>query len=237
MGPLTNHDESESGLSDTPPGHRAGSPSLLTLLGPHPKAAAGFNCYRPEHWEAAIRVLRYLKGTRTLRLVLGGENPIQLMGYSDSDYANCQDTSRSIGGYCFTLGSGMISWSSRKQRAVADSTCYAEYIALHDASHEATFLRQLLAGLKQLTPGPTSLFCDNDAASRLTEDHMWHSRVKHIRVRFHYVREQVSEGELSVRRVQSSDNTADIMTKPLGRGDFHKLRQYLGLQECASNNE
>ena len=88
------------------------------------------DCYGPEHWSAAIRILCYLKGTHDYVLVLGGTNPLRLSGYSDSDYANCLDTSRSIGGYCFTLGSGMISWSSRKQRTVADSSCYAEYIAL-----------------------------------------------------------------------------------------------------------
>ena len=98
------------------------------------------NCYRPEHWDAAIRILRYLKGTRLCKLVLGGKNSLQLNGYSDSDYANCLDTSRSIGGYCFTLGSGIISWNSRKQPTVADSSCYAEYIALHSASHEIVFL-------------------------------------------------------------------------------------------------
>jgi len=77
--------------------------------------ASFLNCYRPEHWEAAIQVLHYLKGTHTLGLRLGYSGPLQLVGYSDSDYANCPDTSRSVRGYCFSLGSGMISWSSWKQ--------------------------------------------------------------------------------------------------------------------------
>jgi transposase InsO family protein len=194
------------------------------------RLASFLDCYRPEHWEAAIRVLKYLKGTRLLSLVLGGHNTLQLTGYSDSDYANCPDTSRSIGGYCYDLGSGVVSWSSRKQRTVADSSCYAEYIALHDASHEVVFLRQLLSGLQLLPPKATTLHCDNDAASKLTEDHVWHSRVKHIRVKYHYVREQVLNGEIIVQRVRSSDNTADIFTKPLGRSDFQRLRQHLGLR-------
>ena len=188
------------------------------------------DCYRLEHWVAATRVLRYLKGTRLYTLTLGGKNPLCLTGYSDSDYANCVDTSRSIGGYCFTLGSGMISWGSRKQKTVADSSCYAEYIALHDASHEVVFLRQLLAGLRFLPTEPTRLLCDNDAATRLAEDHVWHSHTKHIRVKYHYTRELVLAGETSILRVGSKDNTADILTKPLARSDFQRLRHYLGVR-------
>jgi len=138
------------------------------------RLASFLDCYRPEHWEAAIQVLRYLKGTRTLGLRLGYLGPLRLVGYSDSDYANCPDTSRSIGGYCFSLGSGMISWSSRKQRTVADSSCYAEYIALHEASHEAVFLRDLLNKIDLLLSHPTPIHCDNDTASILSEDHLWH---------------------------------------------------------------
>jgi hypothetical protein len=75
----------------------------------------------------------------------------------------------------------MVSWSSRKQPTIADSSCYAEYIALHDAAHKVVFMRQLLEGLHVLLSGPTQLFCDNDAATRLSEDHVWHSHTKHIR--------------------------------------------------------
>jgi hypothetical protein len=188
------------------------------------------DCYTPEHWSAAIRVVRYLKGTRTMGLTLGGTNPLHLVGYSDSDYANCPETSRSISGYCFNIGSGTISWMSRKQRVVADSSCYAEYIALHDASHELAFLRELLGGLGFGPPAATPLLCDNDAARRLAEDHVGHPNVKHIRVKFHHIRELVEDGTISLTRVRSSDNTADILTKPLARGDFQRLRDYLGVR-------
>ena len=169
---------------------------MYIAVGSHPdiayavgKLASYLDCYRPEHWEAAIHVPRYLKGTHSLSLVLSGSNSLALVGYSDSNYANCMDTSKSIGGYCYTLGSGMISWCSRKQRTVADSLCYAEYIALHEASHEVVFLRQLLDGLHLPPSAVTPLYCDNDATSLLTEDHMWHSRIKHICVKFHYIQE------------------------------------------------
>ena len=194
------------------------------------RLAAFLNCYRPEHWSAGIQVLWYLKGTRSLCLTLGGTSSIRLIGYSDSDYANCVDTSRSIGGDCFSLCSGAISWSSKKQRVVADSSCYAEYIALHEASHETTFLHQLLDGLGFLPDRPTPLHCDNDAASCLAEDQTGHPSVKHIQVKFHSVRQLVEEESLKVTRVRSADNTADILTKPLGRSDFQRLRQYLGIR-------
>ena len=194
------------------------------------RLASFLDCYQPEHWQAAIRVLRYLKGTRDLQLVLGGSGSLELIGYSDSDYANCPDTSRSVSGHCFTLGSGMISWSSRKQRVVADSSCYAEYMALHDSAREGSFLRQLLEGLHFLPSNASSIHCDNNAASILSEDHVFHARVKHIRVRFHAIREMVANGEIAVRRVRSKDNTADILTKALGRMDFIRLRHGLGLR-------
>lgn len=155
---------------------------------------------------------------------------MNLIGYSDADYANCPDTSRSVGGYSFSLGSGSISWASRKMKSVADSSCYSEYIALHEASHEAIFLRELLSAFLEEPSSPTTLYCDNDAATILTQDHVWHARVKHIRVKYHYVRELVANNELCIKRISSSDNTADILTKPLGRSDFFRLRLQLGLR-------
>ena len=227
---------------DRTPYHRLVGSLMYLAIATHPNIAYAvgqlssfLNCYRPEHWEAAIRVLRYLKGTCTHVLTLGGKTPLTLIGYSDSDYANCLDTSRSIGGYCFTLGSGMISWSSRKQPTVADSSCYAEYIALHDAAHEVVFLRQLLEGIRFVPSGTTQLLCDNDAASRLAEDHVWHSHTKHIRVKYHYTRELVDSGDVVVKRVGSKDNLADILTKPLSRPDFQRLCHYLGIRAPADS--
>jgi hypothetical protein len=152
-----------------------------------------------------------------------------LTGFTDCDYANCKDTHRSVGGYCFSLGSGMVSWSSRKQRIVADSTCVAEYIAAHDASHEVLWLRQMLSFLGFPSSHPTPLSCDNNATIRLSEDQTFHSRVKHIDVRYHFLCNQVSAGFLILTRIPSKLNTADIFTKPLDPTSFAQHCSGLGL--------
>ena len=156
-------------------------------------------------------------------LTLGSANPIRLVGYLDSDYANCPNTSRSISGYCFTLGSGAISWMFKKQRIMADSLCYTKYIALHDTSHKVAFLCTLLTGLSFSPSSLTPIHCNNDAAHTLAEDHIGHPNVKHICVKFHHIRQLMEDGSVSLLRMQSANNTADILTKPLAQGNFQCL--------------
>src|SRR5277367_2439731 len=114
------------------------------------------DCFGMAHWNAAKRVVRYLKGTRDVRLSLGGSSVAALRGFSDSDYANCPDTRRSISGYCFSLGSGLISWSCRKQQTVSMSSCESEYVAACEASKEAVWLRSLLFYLDRRQSHPTT---------------------------------------------------------------------------------
>ena len=202
--------------------------------------ASVLDCYQPKHWAAALHVLHYLKGTRTLQLVLGGLMTTTLTGFSDSDYANCPDTSHSVAGYCFSLGSGMVSWHSKKQDNPMDSSCYAEYDALHKAAQEGIFLRQLLQELSLLEsrPGkcpPTAIFCDNDAAVRLSQDNIWHSNTKHFCVELHYTQDQVQTGELQILQVPSADTITDILTKVLNHSAFQYLHSHLGLHVNATS--
>ena len=187
------------------------------------------DCYCTEHWTVAIHVLCYVKGTRDLALVLGGNHAASLTGYSDSDYANCLDTSCSISGYCFTLGSGVISWSSKKQSYTADSLCHAEYIALHHASKELLFLCNLLTNLGFGPSGPTPLHCNNDAACLLAEDHSHHTNMKHICVKYHSIHDTIVEHLAHLTCIKSSDNCADIFTKSLAKVNFECLHSALGL--------
>jgi hypothetical protein len=186
--------------------------------------------YSFEHWNAAIRIVRYLKGTRDLRLHLGGDSPITLRAYSDSDWANCIDTRRSVGGYVCSLGSGAVSWTARKQKVVATSSCEAEYIAAFETAKECIWLRTLLNSINHRQPNHTIISCDNTATKTLSEDPLLHSRVKHVDIKYHFLRERVQSGDLRLTYINTRENVADMFTKALDVKQFIYLRGFLGLR-------
>jgi hypothetical protein len=188
------------------------------------------DCYSFEHWEAGKRVIRYLKGTRTHKLHLGGSTPVVLNGFTDSNWAACPDTRRSISGYCFSLGSGVVSWAARKQKTVANSTCEAEYIATCESSKEAMWLRALLLGIDCPQVAATELFGDNQGSIALTGDPSVHSRTKHIDIKHHYIRECVENNSIRMAYIKTTDNTADGFTKPLPSKPFAVFRDRVGVR-------
>lgn len=166
------------------------------------------------HLNAAKRVLRYLKGTRELKLLYKFNTPLVLNGYCDASYANCLDTRRSFSGYIFQLGESTFSWKARKQRTVADSTCEAEYMALKLATKQFIWI---VRGLHQFAHKdiPTALFTDNTAAIDLANNPRLNDATKHIDTTYHFTRERVADGTLTLLHIPSADNLADICTKGL----------------------
>ncbi|XP_019420723.1 PREDICTED: uncharacterized protein LOC109330910 [Lupinus angustifolius] len=99
------------------------------------------------HFNAAIRILKYIKGCLSNGVFFSAQTDFQLKGYSDSDWAGCPDTRRSVSGYCFFIGQSLVSWKSKKQRFVSRSSVEAEYKAMTLASCEAQWLVSLLHDL------------------------------------------------------------------------------------------
>ena len=128
-----------------------------------------------------------------------------------------------------SLGGGMISWSSKRQATVATSSTEAEYMACCHAAKEAIWLRMLLRAVGFRQKHATTLHCDNQGALILTADPSFHSRAKHIDVQYHFSRERVESGELKFTYVHTSENVADIFTKPLPEPLFKKFRLMLGI--------
>ncbi|XP_012846975.1 PREDICTED: uncharacterized protein LOC105966952, partial [Erythranthe guttata] len=141
----------------------------------------------------------------------------------NDDLGGSVDDSKSTFGYVFNLGSGAISWSSKKQPIVALSTTEAEYIATSSVGCQVMWLRGILETLSFKQDGPPILFCDNNSAISILKDPILHGRTKHIRLRFHFLREHVHDGELNLEYCKSEEQLADIFTKPLGSPVFSKI--------------
>ena len=187
----------------------------------------------PAHWSGVKRILRYLQGTRNYGLVFVGGEQDALLGYSDSDWAGDIITRRSTSGYVFQLGQSTISWCSKKQQTVAKSSTEAEYVALSIAVQEVIWLRRLLSDLCVDVSAATVMMEDNQGAIDLSKNPKHHGRTKHIDVSYHFTRERIATKEIKLKYVPSTENLADVMTKPLPRVPFEKFRDELGVSKCS----
>lgn len=184
-----------------------------------------------EHWRAMKRLLRYLQFTKghALRLQPGD---LTLDLYSDANYAGCADTGKSTSGYISLLGGSCISWCSRKQEIVALSTTEAEYVGLSNAAKEMQWLKYIITHMSPSIKGEDAklvvrLHGDNQGAIALARDNKFHARTKHIMTKFHYVRECLRMGYMSLGYVATTDMVADILTKALSRVKLERFKELL----------
>jgi hypothetical protein len=181
------------------------------------------------HFNAACRVLRYLKNNPGQGILFSRDSELQLTGYSDADWAGCMDTRKSISGYCFFIGKSLISWRAKKQATVSRSSSEAEYRALSSAACELQWLIYLLNDLQiQLDKTPT-LYCDNESAVHIATNPVFHERTKHLDIDCHLVREKVMKGILKLLPVSTHDQMADFLTKALAPPKFHDFMSKLNM--------
>jgi hypothetical protein len=181
-----------------------------------------------QHWEATKRAIRYLKGTNGSKLTFSGSMGTQIVPYSDADFSSCPDTSKSTTGSVITLAGGAVSWKSKKQSIIAQSTTESEYVAVAEATKEVQWICGLLAELG-FPQGVPTLKVDNQSAIALANDPVLHERTKHIKRRYHFIREAVNNGDLKLEHCPTEEMLADVLTKPLGRDRHAKLAQALGV--------
>ena len=181
------------------------------------------------HWQAVKRVFRYSQGSRYLGLLYPKGGDFQMHVYGDSDWAGDFDTRQSTSGNCFFLGSYYISWLSKKQSTVATSSCEAEYKVAFTTVVECVWLRRLMADLSSSVDEPTPIFSDSQSAIALAKNPVFHARTKHIEVHYHFVREQLHAGDVSLIYCPTDQNVADIFTKALSREKFEAFRHALNL--------
>lgn len=187
------------------------------------------NNHGEAHWQAVKRIFRYLKATVGYKLVYCNGTELDLVGWTDADWASDIDGRKSVTGYVFIMSSGAISWRSTKQQSVALSSTEAEYMALAATVQEAIWLKQLCGELGiVLQHDQLPIYCDNQSAIKLAESAGFRPRTKHIDIRYHFLREQVERKNVMVKFVDTNKNIADVLTKPVTKEKLDYCSRNMG---------
>jgi hypothetical protein len=134
-----------------------------------------------------------------------------------------------ISGYAFSLGGGMIMWSSKKQPTVATSSTRGKYMATCHATMEALWLRTLLHLISFEQKGLTTIYCNNEGAITLTKDLSFHAYTKHLDIQHHFVCECVESRDVKFVHLSTSEMPANALMKPLACLQFQYLIEKLGI--------
>ncbi|UYV63931.1 hypothetical protein LAZ67_2006049 [Cordylochernes scorpioides] len=178
-------------------------------------------------WNAAKRIVRYLKTTKELELRISNQKPPTLEAYSDATWASDNTDRKSLSGNLFLLGSNPISWMTGKQGCVSLSSTEAELISAAEASQELLWLLDLLKDLELEQKAPIYFHQDNQSCLKICSSEKVSSRTKHIATKIHHLRDLQKKTVIKMIYCPTGDMKADILTKPLPRPTFEKLRYNL----------
>ncbi|GKV17211.1 hypothetical protein SLEP1_g27745 [Rubroshorea leprosula] len=172
------------------------------------------SCPKESHFTALKIIFKYLIGTQNLGLWYPKGMNFDLIGFLDADFAGSKIDRKSTSGTCQILGGALVSWFSKKQNSIALSTTEAKYIAAGSCATQLLWMKQQLEdfGCKHES---IPIRCDNTSTINLTKNPIQHSRTKHIEIRYHFIREHVNNGDLTLEFVKTENQLADIFTKPL----------------------
>ncbi|KAK9141659.1 hypothetical protein Syun_011059 [Stephania yunnanensis] len=190
------------------------------------------------HWNGVKNIFRYLRGTSDMGLFYSRWIKLNLQGYADAGFLSDPHKACSQTGYVFTCGNTTVSWKSVKQTMVATSSNHSEVFAIHEASRECVWLRNMIEhiqesyGLPSIKDSPTILYEDNATCiAQLSEGFIKWDITKHISPKFFYAHELQKNGEIDVKQIRSSDNLADLFTKVLPTTTFKRLTYGINLQK------
>ncbi|XP_075111689.1 secreted RxLR effector protein 161-like [Nicotiana tabacum] len=185
------------------------------------------------HWVTAKKVMRYLQRTKDFMLVYKKVDDLDLLVYSDSDFAGYQDTMKSTSLYIFILGRGVISWKSEKQSITATSTMESEFIACFETASHAVWMKNFLTKLQivDFISKPVTIFCDNSASVFFSKNNKRIRGSKHVSLKFLKVRDMVKEGDICIKHISTESMLVDPLTKGLRPVVFNEHAKNMGILE------
>ncbi|GJW41599.1 retrotransposon protein, putative, ty1-copia subclass [Tanacetum coccineum] len=170
------------------------------------------------HWTTVKNILKYLRNTKDMFLVYGGDlkRELRVSCYTDAGYLTDADDLKSQTGYVFVLNGGAVDWKSAKQSIFATSSAEAEYIAAFDASKKAVWVRKFVSGLDvvPIIEKPINMYCDNTGAIAIANESGITKGARHFRTKVHYLREVIEFGDTKLEKVHTDDNLAKALAFP-----------------------
>ena len=184
---------------------------------------------KQDHMEAALRIIRYLKGTAGMGMLFKKNGHFSISGYTDASWAGDLSDRRSTSGYFTFVGGNLVTWKSKKQKVVALSSAEAEFRGIAKGLAELLWIRKLMFELGFPSKDAAELRCDNKAAISISENPVQHDRTKHVEIDRHFIKEKLDSGLISLPFVRSEDQWADILTKAVAGRIFHEVLGKLGM--------
>jgi len=174
----------------------------------------------PDAWRAISEILGYISRTPTHGITIQGtSDDTQLQQYSDASFATGTN-GRSISGRITLLNGTPITWQSKQQTMVATSTCHSEYIAAYEATLQAIPIQDLLQEIVEplsISLPPPTLCVDNTAAITTANKGILTRQNRHFLTKYYWLHEQIEEGNITVKYVNTKEQLADSLTKPVIR--------------------
>ena len=190
--------------------------------------AQHLTCWSQDHFDAGLRILRYLKGTSSLGIVYG-KHANQVQVYSDSDFSGDYETRRSRSGTLVLINKAPVVWLSQKQPQVVLSSTEAEFVAATAASTYVCWLKNLLSEVGIQVTEAIDLFMDNQSAIKLIKNPEYHHKTKHIDIKYKFVREHFEWGNIDLKFVPTDKQLADFLTKPLAASKFNSFITFINM--------
>ena len=182
------------------------------------------------HLNLGLRVLKYLKLAPGSGIGFDKcSHGFKMVAYSDSDWAKCPITRKSVSGYCVFVNDNLVSWKSKKQATLSKSSAEAEYRSMASVTCEVMWMLKVLEDLGVTELLPVELLCDNKSAIQIAANPVMHEKTKHFDIDVHLVREKVASGLIKNVHVDSKSQIADIFTKALGSAQHSVLVKKLGM--------
>lgn len=193
----------------------------------------------------AKRIVKYLKGTRNIKLKLGPSirDSHEINAFSDSDWAEDRMDRKSTSGILCKLNGAAVLWKSKKQTIVAMSSAEAEFVALSETVKELVWIKRLCECFGVIQTNPIKVFTDSQSAMAMIVKQKFGNRTKHIDTKYHHVKDEVSNKTVELIYVPTDKNVADVLTKPLGKNKLKQFREMMGFtsdheieEECWSDD-